>query len=347
MRKIKPLFSFLLFNPIWIFLAFILIFPSSLRMVRFLYTPLITEQAFFYSLKPKSNIYHLTADLLEQGVLQNPRLFLLLGYCKGAVDTLKAGEYHLSIGTTPIECLDKMKEGRVLLHRLTIVEGWTVQHLLEHLQEDKRFKNDITEDFLKSLKDSRSYSQTNSLEGLFFPESYDYPRATLASHILKHAFDLMHQQLSSEWDKRQSNLPWKSPYEALIAASLVEKETSIPKERAKIAAIIIKRIQKNMPLQIDASVIYGLGKDYTGQLKKSDLKRDMPYNSYTRLGLPPTPIAIPSLASIHAVLHPIKTTALYFVTSGEDGHVFSDTLTEHNRAIASYRLKKIKFNKDA
>lgn len=339
MQRFYSRFTLHSFSSIWLILVFLFIIPTSFRIIRFLYTPLITEKVVYYQLKSKSNIYHLTADFLENGLLQNPRLFLLLGYFKEAVDTLKTGEYELSVGTTPIQCLEKMKAGKVLLHRFTIVEGWTLQQVIDCLEQDTRFKHNIDDNFLESLQSSGYYPNITSLEGLFFSESYDYPRGTSTSHILKNAFELMHKKLAAAWKERDPGLPWKSYYEALIAASLVEKETAIPEERAKIAAVIIKRLRCNMPLQIDASIVYGLGKDYTGSLKKSDLKRDTPYNTYKHYGLPATPIAMPSFASIQAVLHPAKTTALYFVTSGDNGHVFSDSLKEHNRAVAKHRLK--------
>lgn len=331
-KSVYKIGSFLFFISL-----FSIISTSSIRIVRFLSTPLITESSFHYYLKPGASVYHVTADLLEKGILQNPRLFLLVAYLQNAVDTLKTGEYQLSIGTTPLQCLKKMKEGKVTLHRFTIVEGWTFHQLLNNLITDERFKNDIDDALFISLGKSSSFILTNKLEGLFLADSYDYPKGTPMSQILQQAADLMTEKLASAWEKRAINLPWKTPYEVLIAASLIEKETAIPEELPEIAGVIINRLAKNMPLQIDASVVYGMGEKYKGNLTKKGLKTDTPYNTYTRRGLPPTPIAIPSLAAIEAACHPATTQSLYFVTTGNGHHVFTRTLHEHQKAVLRYR----------
>jgi UPF0755 protein len=211
--------------------------------------------------------------------------------------------------------------------------------LVAALQKDQRFKDTLDSAFLESLRQQLMYP-TSSLEGLFFAESYDFPRDSANTEILKNAFQLMQQCLLNAWETRVANLPWKHPYEALIAASLVEKETALSDERAKIAGVIIRRLQKGMPLQIDASNIYGLGKRYRGPLTTRDLRIDTPYNTYTRRGLPPTPIAIPSLDAIQAILHPdLKKPYLYFVVTGDGRHAFSECLMEHQGAVSRYRKR--------
>ncbi len=307
----------------------------SLKIARFIFTPFSIDRPFIYYLRPHSNIYHLTADLVEKNAIKNPRLFLLLAYYKRAVDTLKTGEYYFDAHTTPIDCLEKVKAGTVLLHRFTIVEGWTAEQLLNTMAYHKQLTLIPKTEILAVLK--AIWPDVTQLEGLFFAASYNYAHGTTAIQILKKASLLMKEKLLEAWKQRDENLPWKNYYEALIAASLVEKETAEPKERAKIAGVIIRRLKKNMPLQINASVIYGMKENYQGFLYTTDLKVDTPYNTYTRRGLPPSPIGIPSLASIIAVLHPDQGNTLYFVTKGDGSHQFSDTLEEHHKAVNNYR----------
>jgi len=229
-----------------------------------------------------------------------------------------------------------MQEGKVILHRFTIVEGWTLAQLLDALSKDTRFQHTLNTHSPNALWHSLA-SAPSPLEGLFFAASYDYPRGTPNTQILKQAFDLMAQKLATAWATRTPHLPWKTAYEALIAASLVEKETALPHERPQVAGVIARRLAKQMPLQIDASVIYGRNTRANRALTLKALQTDTPYNTYTRRGLPPTPIAIPSLSAINAVLHPDTTQTLYFVAKGDGSHVFSTQLDAHCVAVKHYR----------
>jgi UPF0755 protein len=320
---------------LWLVIAY-----HSAYLLYFANRPFNIQKPYIFHVKPHATIYHLTADCLEKGILSHPRLFVVLAYFTKAAKTLQTGDYQLTVGTTPIQFLHKIKTGQVHLNRFTIVEGWTYQQLVTALQQDTRCQDNLDATFLNTLCAELPY-KVSSLEGLFFPDSYDFPAYISNTAILQKAFQRMQQQLKNAWANRAPHLPWKHPYEALIAASLIEKETARKDERGKIAGVIIRRMQNKMPLQIDASVIYGLGKRYCGRLRTSDLKTDTPYNTYTRRGLPPTPIALPSLESIQAVLHPdLEKPYFYFVVTHDGSHTFSRTLKEHQAAIVRSRTHK-------
>jgi UPF0755 protein len=309
----------------------------TVQYYRFLITPLSKTQTIHYLLEPGSSVHRLVEDFQAQGFITHPRFFLFLAYSKGATNKLKTGEYIFDPGTTPSQLLEQMRAGDVILHRFTLVEGWTFQQVIAALQ---------TLPYVKHTLDLRSSEQVlatlglppQNPEGLFFPATYYFSLGAKDTDLLKWSYQLLDKKLHQKWLTRESDLPYKTPYEALIAASLVEKETAIPKERPMIAGVIARRLQKGMPLQIDASIIYGLGNHYTGKLTVEDLRKDTPYNTYTRRGLPPTPIAIPSLTSIEAVLHSDHSENLYFVAKGDGSHQFSSNLVEHNRAVQRYQL---------
>jgi UPF0755 protein len=304
---------------------------------RFLITPLSKTDVIHYVLKPGSSMHRLVDDLTAQGFLKHPRFFYFLAYSKGATNKLKTGEYLFDPGTTPYQMLEQMLAGDVILHRFTIVEGWTFQQLLTALQALPYVAHTLNQTSTEQVLANLGLSPENP-EGLFFPATYYFSLGAKDTDLLKWSYQLLEKKLNQEWLKRANNLPYKTAYEALIAASLVEKETAIPKERPMIAGVIARRLQKEMPLQIDASIIYGLGVHYTGKLTVEDLRKDTPYNTYTRRGLPLTPIGMPSLNSIEATLHPDHSQNLYFVAKGDGSHQFSSNLTEHNRAVQIYQL---------
>lgn len=304
---------------------------------RFLESPLNQTQPIHIIFEPGSSVHRLLEDLQKLGYMPHSRFFLLLSYLKGATSKLKPGEYHFDPGTTPGQLLDQMLAGKAIFHRFTIVEGWTFQQLIDaltHLAVVKHPLNQVpSEQILANLG-----LPAQQPEGLFYPATYYFSVGAKDSDLLKWSYQLLEKKLEAAWKDRAVDLPYKTSYQALIVASLVEKETAIAKERPMIAGVIVRRLQAHMPLQIDASIIYGLGVHYTGKLTIEDLRKDTPYNTYTRRGLPPTPIASASLASIVAALHPDHSQNLYFVAKGDGSHQFSVHLSEHNRAVQRYQL---------
>ncbi|MFC4727065.1 endolytic transglycosylase MltG [Coralloluteibacterium thermophilus] len=256
----------------------------------------------------------------------------------GARGRIKAGEYALDPNLTPRELLLRMAAGRVVQRRFTIVEGWNIRQLRAALAEaeavDHRSRDLSDAELMAELGHPDAHP-----EGRFLPETYSYTRGTTDLQILARAFDAMEATLEALWAERADDAPVATPYEALILASIIEKETGVPEERGEIAGVFARRLQRGMLLQTDPTVIYGVGSAYRGVILRSHLTTDTPYNTYTRPGLPPTPIAMPGRAAIEAALNPAPGDTLYFVARGDGsgGHVFSRTLQEHNRAVACYR----------
>lgn len=261
--------------------------------------------------------------------------------------SVQAGEYAIEPDLTPLALLEKLQRGDVIQYRFTIVEGWTVHELRLALARDP-----VLEYTLGAVADDELLSHLGvdagidgaeplaSPEGLFLPETYQFTRGTRDVQVLRRAHQALRTALDEAWAERQNGLPLASPYEALVLASIVEKETGLPEERAQVAGVFVRRLRLGMRLQTDPTVAYGLGPDFSGPLTRVHLDTDTPHNTYTRAGLPPTPIALPGRASIHAALHPAAGDALYFVARGRGaGHVFSRTLQEHNRAVAEYRRR--------
>ncbi|MBB3226841.1 UPF0755 protein [Luteibacter sp. Sphag1AF] len=252
---------------------------------------------------------------------------------------LHAGEFALVPGMTPRDLLANMASGKVMQRNLTIVDGWTFADMRRALASVDTIAHDTA-----GLDDAaimkRLGAEGDMPEGRFLPETYAYVKGDTESAIMKRAYVAMTKTLDAAWDKRDKDLPLASSYEALILASIVEKETGRADERPRIAGVFVRRLRLHMLLQTDPSVIYGLGASYDGNVHKRDLTTDTPYNTYTRAGLPPTPIALPGKAAIEAALHPADGTELYFVAKGDGSHVFSSTLDEHNKAVACFQLKR-------
>jgi len=251
---------------------------------------------------------------------------------------LHAGEYALDLGITPRQLLANMAAGKVLQRNFTIVDGWTFGELRQALTKADKLGHDSV-----NLDDATIMQKIGAPgeapEGRFLPETYAYVKGDSDLDILRRAHGAMVKTLDTLWASRAKDLPLATPYDALILASIVEKETGRPDERAQIAGVFVRRLQNHMLLQTDPSVIYGMGSSYAGNIHKSDLTTDTPYNTYTRPGLPPTPIALPGKAALQAALHPAAGDALYFVARGDGGHVFSSTLEEHNRHVDCYQRK--------
>jgi UPF0755 protein len=280
-----------------------------------------------------------TADLAQRKLLEHPLLLDVYARLRGNATRIRAGEYQLLPGLTPLSLVDKLVSGQVYLHQLTIVEGWRFADLLAAVRADTAIR-------AGSLDGAQIMAELGEPgvhpEGQFFPDTYFFPRGTTDLELLRTAHQAMRDRLAKAWDARDPALQLHDPYEALILASIIEKETALPAERKLISGVFQQRLKRGMRLQTDPTVIYGIGETFDGNLRRQDLERDTPYNTYTRAGLPPTPIALPGNASLEAAVQPQNTDALYFVATGRgDGsHAFSATLEEHDRAVRDY-LKRL------
>lgn len=255
---------------------------------------------------------------------------------RGQARQIRAGEYEMAPGERLTVLLDRLVAGDVVEYRFTVPEGLTAADFLQRLAEAPRIRRTLDDLSPQAVIEALALP-VEHLEGWLYPDTYHYPAGTTDRAIIRQAHALMREQLQAAWEQRADDLPIDSPYEALILASVIEKETAVPGERDRIAGVFVNRLERGMRLQTDPTVIYGLGDDYRGGLTVSQLKRDTPYNTYTRGGLPPTPIALPSRAALIAATQPAQTEALFFVADGTGGHHFSRTLKEHNRAVSRWR----------
>ncbi|MCG8436277.1 MAG: endolytic transglycosylase MltG [Gammaproteobacteria bacterium] len=285
------------------------------------------------------SLWSLANKLENQNVLRNARDLVVLARLKGQADKIKAGEYQIASGSTAASLLELLVAGKVLLHTLTIVEGSTFKQLMALLRTHPAIRQELGGLSDADIMSRLGYPEQHP-EGNFFPDTYHFPRGTTDVEFLKRAFSTMQEKLQEAWSNRESDLPLKTPYEALILASIVEKETGLESERAMIAGVFIRRLRLGMRLQTDPTVIYGIGESFDGDIRFRDLRRDTPYNTYTRRGLPPTPIAMPGAASLAAVMHPNEGDSLYFVATGDGGHKFSASLEEHNEAVRKYQKRR-------
>ena len=308
---------------------------------RFARTPLtIGPQRQTLDVQRGSSLRGIVAQLRDRDFTQAPSLYWrVLAERMRVADRLHAGEYALDPGVTPGQLLDAMAAGRVLQRDFTIVDGWTFQQLRDALSKVATLRHDGAA--LDDAQVMRRIGAPGEMpEGRFLPETYAYVKGDSDLDILKRSHEDMVRTLAELWPGRDKDLPLASPYEALILASIVEKETGRAEERAKIAGVFVRRLENHMLLQTDPSVIYGMGQAYAGNIRRSDLTTDTPYNTYLHAGLPPTPIALPGRPAIQAALHPAPGKALYFVASGDGRHVFASSLAEHNRNVACYQLRR-------
>lgn len=275
------------------------------------------------------------AKLQAEGVLPRPEPLRIWARINGSAASIHAGEYRLQPGTTALALLDDFVAGRVMRRHFTLIEGWRFSELRRALAMAPRLRHD-TADLSDAEIMARLGRPDLAPEGRFFPDTYDYLADQSDIVILRRALARMDDILAREWQGRSFGLPYQAPDEALIMASVVEKETGRPSERPKVAAVFVRRLERRMRLQTDPTVVYGLGDDFGGTLTRAHLRTDTPWNTYVHHGLPPTPIAMPGLASIQAALHPAETDALYFVARGDGTSHFSATLEEHNAAVWRY-----------
>ncbi len=276
--------------------------------------------------------------LAADGIVRHPHWLLLYARWKNQTH-IRAGEYELQQGITGETLLQKLASGKVIQYQVTFVEGNTFADTLKLLASQKKLINDIDGLNDEAYKKLLGFSR-NQTEGWFFPDTYSYVSGMKMSDVLRVAHNRMNSILDEEWKKRAADVPYKTPYEALIMASIIEKETGVAEERKQIAGVFVRRMKKGMKLQTDPTVIYGLGKNYDGNLKRSQLKEYSSWNTYVIDGLPPTPIAMPGRAAINAALHPAEGSALFFVARGDGTHTFSETLEQHQNAINEYQLRR-------
>ncbi len=296
----------------------------------------IEVDTFTYEVHTGTTFRQLASDLQAQGVISKPYYWAALARLQNKAHRIKAGVYRFEGSMTPIELLERFVGGKTVQFSLTIPEGWTYKQLLEAIGSHPQITPTLTDsdDVMEQLGKRGVHP-----EGWFYPDTYRFPKGTTDIDFLNRSHKVMEAHLLGEWESRIEGLPLKTPYEALTLASIVEKETAVPEERALIAAVFISRLKKGMPLQTDPTVIYGLGDDYDGNIRYRDLRRDTPYNTYLHTGLPPTPIAMPGRDALRAVLHPADSRALYFVARGDGSHHFSETYKEHRKAVIEYQLK--------
>jgi UPF0755 protein len=302
--------------------------------------PLASGPAVFL-IRSGSNIKSISQELARQKIIDDPWLFILLAKLRGMETRVRAGEYQLEPGLTADELLEKFTQGNAIQYKLTIIEGWSFRQMLAAIAEDP-----VIESTLQGKTDAEIMALLGHPgqhpEGLFFPDTYRFPKGTSDLDFLRRSYQVMQKHLEREWSQRVPGLPLKSSYEALILASIIEKETGAGFERPLIAGVFVERLKRKMRLQTDPTIIYGLGPDFDGNIRYRDLRKNTPYNTYLRAGLTPTPIALPGLDSIHAALNPAATDALYFVSKGDGTHQFSATLEEHNAAVSRYQLNNKK-----
>lgn len=317
---------------------------AGLYLSRYLDSPLaIPPAGTLFEVPPGASFAAIASDLEARRLARHSELLRLYARWTGKASKVQAGEYRLEPGATPRSLLQQFTRGAVVQYAFTLVEGWNHRELLAALQAHPQVVTSMSADDWPALL-AELGATVESPEGLFLPETYHFPRGTRDRSVLAQAYRLMQSTLETEWAARGDTTPVTSPYEALILASIVEKETARADERAQIAGVFARRLVRNMRLQTDPTVIYGLGADFDGNLTRRHLETDTAFNTYTRAGLPPTPISMPGRASIHAALHPADDETLYFVATGlgDGSHKFSVTVEEHRQAVREYlaRLRR-------
>jgi UPF0755 protein len=292
---------------------------------------------------PSGSSMRAAARLAAGSMPVYPDALVLLARISGRDTRIKAGSYEIEGGTTPLDLIDKLTRGDVTQQELTIPEGWSFRQfraaLDGHAAIGHATRGLSDAQVLEQVVQAEPGGLTRHPEGLFFPDTYLFAKGSTDLAVLRRAYRAMNRHLGGEWQRRAAGVPYTTPYEALIMASIVEKETGQARERPLIAGVFVNRLRRGMLLQTDPTVIYGLGGGFDGNLRRRDLQMDGPYNTYTRAGLPPTPIALPGLAALQAALNPARTDALYFVARGDGTHEFSASLEAHNRAVNRFQRR--------
>ncbi len=298
---------------------------------------MVAEEGVLIDVRAGASLTAVARQLEQAGLISSARYFVWMARLSGSTRQIRAGEYRIERGMTPPQLLQLMVEGQVQLYALTLLEGWSFLEVMDAVRNSPYLTQTLAGLTASEIM-VRVGAADEHPEGRFFPDTYHFPRGLTDEEFLRRAYRQMSDVLAYEWERRSEGLPLKTPEEALVLASIIEKETGLASERGAIAGVFVRRLQKRMRLQTDPTVIYGMGLDFDGNLRRRDLSTDTPYNTYTRHGLPPTPIAMPGRDSIHAALHPAPGEALYFVSRGDGSHHFSASLEEHNRAVRYYQL---------
>jgi UPF0755 protein len=289
--------------------------------------------------KTGASLRAVARTLHDEGLLADPHGFWILGRVLGKATSIQAGTYRLEQPVTPTQLLDKLARGDVIFADASFVEGTTLRQWLEQLRANPRLKQTLAGKKPDEIARELGIAE-RSAEGWLFPDTYRFAPGTPDMEVLRRAHAAMKKRLQEAWEARDPKVPLASPYQALVLASIIEKETGAASERPQIASVFVNRLRAGMRLQTDPTVIYGMGESFAGNIRKKDLSVDTPWNTYTRDGLPPTPIAMPGAASLMAAVKPAQTDYLYFVSKGDGTHQFSKSLEEHNRAVAKYQLGK-------
>jgi len=318
-------------------LGLLFVFGAGIWLTTFATTSIaVPKGKLYFNIDRGLGVGQVAHQLEADGLVTDTGAFILLVRLLGKSGEIKAGSYLAEGSVTPLRLLDMLTRGEFAQGQIRFIEGWTFRQLRAALDAHPALTHETTGwsdlEILQHLGSEETHP-----EGLFFPDTYQFSAGTSDLTILRQAYDKMQKVLEMAWENREDDLPVKTKYQGLILASIVEKETGDPSEREMVAAVFINRLRKGMRLQTDPTVIYGLGASFDGNLRKRDLLADQPYNTYTRYGLPPTPIALPGQAAIDATFRPAKTDALYFVAKGDGTHQFSNSLKEHNRAVDQFQ----------
>jgi peptidoglycan lytic transglycosylase G len=293
---------------------------------------------FEFTVHSGASVKSVSRQLAREGLLAEGESLWILARLTGKAALIQAGTYRLERPLTPLELLDKLRRGDVVMVEMVFIEGTTLRQWLSQLASEARVKHTLAGK-AEDLKAALGIAE-GSPEGWFFPDTYRFAPGVSDVDILKRAHAAMRKRLTDAWEGRDPDIPIASPYQALVLASIIEKETAVPEERPLVASVFMNRLRRGMRLQTDPTVIYGMGESYEGNIRKKDLVTDTPWNTYTRDGLPPTPIAMPGLGALRAAVQPAKSDYLYFVARGDGSHQFSASLEEHNRAVAKFQLHR-------
>jgi len=296
-----------------------------------------------YTVKPNATVREVAMDFMEEELFDYPTAFAWVSWARWwekKAHLIKAGEYLIPVGTTPKQLFKILIAGKAIQHTLTIPEGWNFRQVMAAIRKHPKLVQTLDKKLDNAEIMSKLGHPDKHPEGRFYPDTYHFPTDTTDVEFLQRAIEMMKIELKAAWEKRGENLPVKTDYEALILASIVEKETGVAEERPRIAGVFARRLQKNMLLQTDPTVIYALGETYDGNIRLQDLKNKSPYNTYVHKGLPPTPIAMPGRASLYAAVNPAEGDEIFFVAKGKGSHYFSATYKEHACAVIEYQLKE-------